>query len=985
MGQPVALLRRPRRPARGARPRPGGVRRSPRARAARVRRPRPSAASRPCLDRRPPVPVREARRRRVRRRSAALARPRRCSSAPTAWAAVTDILRRAHYIAAFDAEHRKAYAASFVESLVFWSVLLYAGLAPARRRRAPSPLLFFALFTLAMGVEGGFHAFYNIYLSMDGQIHCKSIPWSIVGTLPALAPVVARPLRLAARGSARSCSTSARRLLRARAVAVARVVAARRRPSSTRAATIPVSYRTIQSTLFDMIYFHGLGALVRETLGIHPRLARPARAAALARARCRASRATPARPRNVLFILQESQRADVTCIEHDPDCKLATRFTNPLVPDRHPAPPAPLATPRRPRSPSPTSGPACARPRAATSLHSVPLLWDYAHAAGYDTAYWTSQNLMFGNARLYVQDIPVSHRCVATELDTQADLDTGCRRRAPHRPRDRRVGRAQGALLRRRRTTPTSTSPTCTTRRTRPSSRAEMDKSAEKNEAFKNYYKDVVYLSDLAVARLVEARAREPTAASARSSSTPRITASRSASTGSSATRARSTTRRSTCPAGSTRRRGRSRPRRRRASAPRKDELVWHLDLATTFFDLLGIWDDPAFAPFRARMMGHPLTRRERTLAPVPLTNCTWLWECAFRNWGMMQGPMKLEAREWDNEYHCFNVLEDPDESNNLGEQACWPLPDLARAIYHVMPNVTPPGRPPGRLGEEVAPPGRGARLRPGRVPEAPSKTRAGPGTAGGASGVILPHERAPEPHPLRAPVRPAGGRARSRRGGAPDRRDGAPGPRHRPLRPRDRRARPRRPRRRRPRRRRPGGPAGARRPLRVRGGGLPRQPGRLLRPAQQLPLRRDRPAHRDPDHPRRGADGGLPARRGRGPRRLVPRPLPRPRRPAARHDRRRPLRRPPHLARRAAGALRRARRATRATRRRPCSSRRRRRRSSTRILQNLRGIYEARHDDDRLRDVLERLQVLAPSDAQRARIRGARRGRRRGGPAAAR
>jgi hypothetical protein len=39
-------------------------------------------------------------------------------------------------------------------------------------------------------------------------------------------------------------------------------------------------------------------------------------------------------------------------------------------------------------------------------------------------------------------------------------------------------------------------------------------------------------------------------------------------------------------------------------------------------------------------------------------------------------------------------VLDDPDEQNNLGEQACWPMPDLARDIYHVMPNVTPPGRP---------------------------------------------------------------------------------------------------------------------------------------------------------------------------------------------------------------------------------------------------------------------------------------------------
>ncbi len=57
-------------------------------------------------------------------------------------------------------------------------------------------------------------------------------------------------------------------------------------------------------------------------------------------------------------------------------------------------------------------------------------------------------------------------------------------------------------------------------------------------------------------------------------------------------------------------------------------------------------------------------------------------------------GPLKLEAREWDNEYHCFNVIDDPDEQHNLGEQACAPLPDLARSTFHVMPNITPPGRP---------------------------------------------------------------------------------------------------------------------------------------------------------------------------------------------------------------------------------------------------------------------------------------------------
>ncbi len=39
------------------------------------------------------------------------------------------------------------------------------------------------------------------------------------------------------------------------------------------------------------------------------------------------------------------------------------------------------------------------------------------------------------------------------------------------------------------------------------------------------------------------------------------------------------------------------------------------------------------------------------------------------------------------------------------------------------------------------------------------------------------------------------------------------------------------------------------------------------------------------------------------------------------------------------------------------------------RILNNLRGIYESRHDDARLRGVLERLQVLAPSDDVRRRL----------------
>ncbi len=633
-------------------------------------------------------------RRRVRRlrRLAGLA----LLAAPTAWAAISDVLRRAHYIHAFDVEHRKAYAASFVESILFWSVLLYA--ASRRRGTVVSrafAVVFVVVITLAMGVEGGFHAFYGIYLSMDGQIHSKSFGWSILGTLPFSRPVVLFNVAGAALLGA-VLLNQGRRLLRARGwrwyVAVLSV------PGLVYAVgTIPVSYRTYQSTLFDMIYFHGLGALAREMLGVthdSPDL----------RVQRRAPEAVPrltphpARPRNVLFILQESQRADVTCIAYDPECPLATRFTNALLPDRLPL--------LQLRSNASTTAISISnlwsgvRPTEGRELlHAVPLLWDYAHAAGYDTAYWTSQNLMFGNARLYVQDIPVSHRCVATELDTQADLDTGCEDALVT---DRAI--AEWGELKEPFVAVVHYSnvhfPYVYDESQAPFQPSEMDKSAEKNESFKNYYKNVVYLSDKSVARLVEHVRGSPVG--------PRTVIVYTSDHGESFREHWQLGHTSSLydeeihvPGFVDAPPGTLAPEEEASLRGARSELAWHLDLATTFLDLIGIWDDPALAPFRARMMGHPLTRPERTVAPVPLTNCTWVWECAFRNWGMMQGPLKMEAREWDNEYHCFNVLDDPDETNNLGEQACWPMPDLARDLYHVMPNVTPPGRAPVDWGKK--------------------------------------------------------------------------------------------------------------------------------------------------------------------------------------------------------------------------------------------------------------------------------------------
>jgi glucan phosphoethanolaminetransferase (alkaline phosphatase superfamily) len=614
--------------------------------------------------------------------------------APFLFVLTTDLLRRARQIAGYDRLHLYGYLGGLAESAVFWGVLVYVA---GRRRGAvarATGALFVALFTIALGVEGAFYSFWATYLSLDGQIHSKNFVASIFGVLPvvrsgllvhlAIALVFASLTLVAARHVVRP-----RRLPRLLAPLLVPVVLV----AVTR---IPVSYRRYLSSPPDVMYFHGLTGLAKELLGFthdspDRRVERrdPEPVPPLTRA--------PKRPRNVLLILGESQRADVTCIEHDPDCALATRASNAAAPNRLPL--------RQLRALDSTTAISISNlwsgllpTESRALLHSAPLVWEYAAAAGYDTAYWTSQHVMFGNARLYVQDLPVSHRAVATHLDPEADLDAG----ALDRLATERVVAEWGELREPFFAVVHYSNvhyPYVYDPDHAPFQPAEMSKAPEKNEEFLNYYRNVVYLSDLAVGELIRhVRASE---------SGPRTVIVYTSDHGESFREHWQMGHTSSLydeevhvPGWIDAPEGTLAPEEEASVRGAKDALVSHLDLATTMLDLLGIWDDPALSPFRARMMGHPLTRPERTVRPLPMTNCTWVWECSFRNWGMMLGPLKLEAREWDGEYHCFHVLDDPDELHNLGERACGPLADLARALHPSMPNVTPPGRPEVNWGK---------------------------------------------------------------------------------------------------------------------------------------------------------------------------------------------------------------------------------------------------------------------------------------------
>lgn len=615
-----------------------------------------------------------------------------------AWMVWTDFVRRGADITRFNSTYKLSFLGGCAESLVIWSTLL---LLASRRRgilKRIGGFAFVVLFTIIIGVEAAFHAVWNVYLCIDGQMHSKSIWQSIWGTLPLGRPLVLFHLAVTA------------------AVALLLVRAARRYtklgPWTTRfmlllvlggwygATKLPTSYRGIQASPPDALYIHGMVALAKETIAVNlPDVAayfeikrdspdrrvqrrNPERVPTLV--------AKPAAKRNVILFLQESQRGDVTCNTYDPRCARSTPWTNALLPNRMPL--EKLHSNASTTAISISNIWSGVRPNENRELlHSVPLIWEYANAAGYDTAYWTSQNLMFGNARVYIQDLPISHGCVATHLDSTADLDTGAHDNLlpeyikrdfpdlkepffavvhfsnPHYPYVYDPAFA-------------------------PFQPAEKNHSADKNHDFFNYYRDVVLASDIAVAEAV--RYIRSTDAGKRTIFI--YTADHGESfrehwqMGHTSSLYEEETR---VPGWIDAPLGTLTDEERASIVGAKDQYVWHLDLAPTFLDLLGVWDDPALAPFRERMIGHPITRPERTLAPVPMTNCTWVWECAFRNWGMMQGSRIVEAREWDNQYHCFDVEKDPTQSVDLGERACAPLPDLARELFHAMPNVTPPGR----------------------------------------------------------------------------------------------------------------------------------------------------------------------------------------------------------------------------------------------------------------------------------------------------
>jgi glucan phosphoethanolaminetransferase (alkaline phosphatase superfamily) len=574
-----------------------------------------------------------------------------------------------------------SYAAALVESAVLWGLLLYGASARRGAYRWIAAALFVALATLSIGGQVYFYRSYSTYLNLDATLFGTSFSSSLFGQLKAdgknfltsIAPPLLASIALVWIGRALIRPSRSRPALAARITIPAAVVAV---------FLIPCSYRTVQASTPDVIYFHALGGLlkqitgVRTTAQVRPGLRTPPALPHVA--------ASPKKPRNVVFILTESVRSDVHCSAPAEAC--------PNAPEANAAAPARLPLLQM-RSNSSTTAIQLAvlwsglQPTASReALHTAPLLFDYAKAAGIENAYWTSHHMMFANSRLFVQDLPTSHQCGATDLDPLADIDLG--------------GGDELLTARVKREMPTMREPFFgvvhygnthvpyrVDPKNSPFSPSIESKNPSDNEAYRNFYKNAVFLQDKTIGDMIRFIRSQPFG-----ERTIIVFTSdhgeafrehgQLGHTGAVLDEEIHVPFWIDAPAGTLT------DEERAAIAANREAIAFHTDVTPTVLDLLGLWEAPELASYRAAMIGAPLVRANRPEKTLELTNCSGIWGCAYRNWGLMRGSKKLSGREWDNVWRCYDVLADPREERDLGLEGCGDLPAVAQRVYGGPPSA---------------------------------------------------------------------------------------------------------------------------------------------------------------------------------------------------------------------------------------------------------------------------------------------------------
>jgi len=596
-----------------------------------------------------------------------------------------DLKRRGARIALFDRDDRVTYGASFAESLCVWGLLLFAASRRRGWQRQLAAVLFVVMVTFTIGGQSYFFQQYNAYLNVDVSVFASNFMDSVLNQLVADLPNYLRA-KLPPLGLALLVLWAARRVIRP-----ARLPALTLSPLAPLMLVgsffIPTQHRSEQASTPDTLYLNAIGGLLRTQLGytdqsnqLRPRARNSLPVPPLLRAR------VP--KRNVLFIILESVRADTTCIEHDPSCK-RTEATNNLLPDRYPF--------TQMRSMDSCTAISLAvlwsgiKPiESRDTLHEWPLIFDYAKSLGYETAYWTSQNMMFGNVRLWVKNLGVDHRVTATDLDPTSDLDMGAPEKFLAEHVSQNIGKLNEPFMAVIQLSNVHYPYYLDLAQPTPFQPWTTSKSPEENAHFKNFYQNAVWQQDQHIAKMIAALKASPAG-----KNTVVVYTSDHAEAfrehGQMGHTFSIFDEEVHVPAWIDAPAGTLTDEEAKNLRDKQHEYLFHVDVAPTVLDLMGVPDDPRISEYRAKMPGHSLLRSELTTAPLPLTNCAGVWSCAFENWGIMQGPRKLEARSWDVGWNCYDVETDPFEQARLPLDQCDDLLKVAQKTYGRLPGKDVP------------------------------------------------------------------------------------------------------------------------------------------------------------------------------------------------------------------------------------------------------------------------------------------------------
>ncbi len=433
---------------------------------------------------------------------------------------------------------------------------------------------------------------------------------------------------------------------------------------------------------FDALYVNGMGQLGRALWDENPCLAR-AHPGARSPLPVPPLVARPARPRNVLFVLTESVRAMSSCVAYDPDCR-TTPFSNAAAKGR-----IPLLQMRAVDSTTAISlgvmWSGIAPTASREALHSAPLVWEYATAAGVDTAYWTSQHLLFGNSGAWLQGIAWGHHVSATELEEDPDLETGADDGALVTYVNEHLGELHEPFFAVVHLSNTHM-PYAIDEQDAPFLPQGPETWHGHETEISNRYADAIYHQDRAIGRLIETMHARPEGAR-----TVIVFLSdhgeqlyEKGAFGHTGTLFEPEIRIPAwvdAPPG-TLTAGEEAQLRALSDAP-----LTTMDVLPTMLDLVGVLDDPSLHPLAQSFVGRSLLRGgSPTTTPVVMSNCTDLWACAFRNWGAMVGTRKLLGMQGSHDWSCFDLKDDPEEQRDLGPGECSELAALAEASNHGRP-----------------------------------------------------------------------------------------------------------------------------------------------------------------------------------------------------------------------------------------------------------------------------------------------------------